>query len=80
MVHNGIPPGYGIPGRDPSSRGDNGTTRRPSHDPRGFLGSIAIALLLLMTTAAGEEIKPEGGRLGLVSGKPARHPGRKSQR
>src|SRR6516164_6371821 len=69
MVHNGIPPGYGIPGRDPSSRGDNGTTRRPSHDPRGFLGSIAIALLLLMTTAAGEEILVEPTHVTIESQK-----------
>src|SRR6516162_4708386 len=36
MVDNGIPRGYGIPARDPSSRGDDGTTRRPSHDPKRF--------------------------------------------
>src|SRR6516165_8502311 len=29
---------------------------------------------------ASANLKAEGGRLGLVSGKPARHPGRKSQR
>jgi hypothetical protein len=56
MIHNGIPPGYGIPARDPSSRGDGGITWRPSD---GFLCSIGIALLLLMTTAAGEEIVVE---------------------
>ena len=69
MVHNGIPPGYGIRGRDSSSRGDNGTTRRSSHDPRGFLGSIAIALLLLMTTAAGEEILVEPTHVTIESQK-----------
>jgi hypothetical protein len=59
MVHDGILPGYGNPVRDPSSRGDNGTTRRPSNDRKRLLCSIAIALLLLMTRAVGEEIVVE---------------------